>query len=100
MGSEMCIRDSIYTMGSKKYRGLRAISFSFIASGILQLILILGVEIIKTMKQLVIYPKYLCEAVLDYVNLCELHVFVSTCASFGVAIVLIALAWKLKRDHK
>ena len=90
----------IYTMGSKKYRGLRAISFSFIASGILQLILILGVEIIKTMKQLVIYPKYLCEAVLDYVNLCELHVFVSTCASFGVAIVLIALAWKLKRDHK
>ena len=90
----------IYTMGSKKYRGLRAISFSFIASGILQLILILGVQIIKTMKQLVIYPKYLCEAVLDYVNLCELHVLISACASFGVAIVLIALAWKLKRDHK
>lgn len=90
----------IYTMGSKKYRGLRAISFSFIASGILQLVLIFGVQIIKTMKQLVIYPKYLCEAVLDYINVCELHVLVSAFASFGVAIALIALAWKLKRDHK
>ncbi len=90
----------VYTMGSKKYRGLRAISFSFIASGILQLILVFGVQIIKAMKQLVIYPKYLCEAVLDYVNLCEFHVLISACASFGVAFALIALAWKLKRDHK
>lgn len=91
---------SILSIGKKLYRKIRTISFSFIATGIVDFILVLGVEIVKKTKELYIFPTYLCDAAMRYVEDSK-NVFVGAgMAAFVVAIILVTIAWKLKRDDK
>lgn len=91
---------SILSIGKKLYRKIRTISFSFIATGIVNFILVLGVEIVKKTKELYIFPTYLCDAAMRYVEDSK-NVFVGAgMAAFVVAIILVTIAWKLKRDDK
>lgn len=91
---------SILSIGKKLYRKIRTISFSFIATGIVDFILVLGVEIVKKTKELYIFPTYLCDAAMRYVEDSK-NVFVGAgMAAFVVAIILVTIAWKMKRDDK
>lgn len=91
---------SILSIGKKLYRKIRTISFSFIATGIVNFILVLGVEIVKKTKELYIFPTYLCDAAMRYVEDSK-NVFVGAgMAAFVVAIILVTIAWKMKRDDK
>lgn len=91
---------AILSIGKKKYRSVRAICYSFIAGGMLDFIMVLGVEIVKKTKELYIFPTYLCEAAMRYVEDSK-NVFVGAgMAAFVVAIILMTLIWKLKRDDK
>lgn len=91
---------SILSIGKKKYRSVRAISYSFITTGIVDLIFVIGVEIVKKTKELYIFPTYLCESAMRYVEDSK-NVFVgASMAAFVVAIILVTVAWRLKRDDK
>lgn len=89
-----------FSIGSKKYRGLRAIAYSFNASAILQLGFVLAMQVIKQVKTLVIYPTYLCESVMRFVNSSILCVAFSACLSIGISLIIAAAVWKLKRNEK
>lgn len=88
------------SIGSKKYRSLRAVSYSFIAGGILNFVMVLGVEIVKLTKSLVIYPTYLCDAAMSFVQKSEATVALAGLACWALATVVIAIGWRLKRDEK
>lgn len=87
-------------IGKKKYRSLRAVSYSFISAGILDFIMVLGVEIVKLTKSLVIYPTYLRDAMMRFVEKSEGVVALAGLFSIALAIMIIAVGWRLKRDEK
>lgn len=89
-----------FSIGNKKYRGLRAIAYSFNASAILNFGFVLAMQIIKQVKTLVIYPTYLCDSVMNFVNSSILSVAVSACLSLGISLIIAASVWKLKRNEK
>jgi hypothetical protein len=89
-----------FSIGKKNYRGLRAIAYSFNASAILQFGFVLASLIIKQVKTLVIYPTYLCDSIMSFVNSSILCVTVSACISIGAMLVIATVVWKLKRSEK
>lgn len=91
---------ALISMGEKKYRGLRAISYSFIAGSMFQFIMVLSLEILKKVKTLVIYPTYLCNSVMDFVNKCEMTVCISAAFSFLLAVIAMTFVWRMKRNEK
>ncbi len=96
-----CVGASIlFFTGSKRYRSVRSIAYSFLSSFLMNMVLVFGLELIKTKKTLVIYPTYLCSAVMNYVNLCEMSVAIAGAVMFFVSILIIAVEWKMKRDDK
>lgn len=90
----------VFSVSDKRYRALRSISHSFIAASLLQLLFVSGVQIIKQVKSLVIYPLYLSESVMKFINSCVLSVGISAFVSFVISMVLITVVWKLKRNEK
>lgn len=89
-----------FSIGRKKYRSLRAVSYSFISAGILDFVLILGVEIVKLTKSLVIYPTYFRDAILVFVEKSENTFAIAGLVLFVLAIITITIGWRLKRDDK
>lgn len=91
---------STLLVSNKKYRGIRAISYSVIATALLDSVLILAAEIVKKTKSLVFYPSYLCSATMDYINDSIFKTGLSVLMLVAIALVLITFAWKMKRDEK
>lgn len=91
---------TIISIGNKKYRSVRAVAYALIASGELQLLSVLGVELIKRYKTLVIYPSYLCDSIMNFVNNGILTVFASAMLSLFASLILTVAVWKLKRNQK
>lgn len=89
-----------FSIGRKKYRSLRAVSYSFISAGILNFILVLGVEIVKLTKSLVIYPTYFRDAILVFVEKSENSFAIAGLITFVLAIITITIGWRLKRDDR
>lgn len=89
-----------FSIGNKKYRGLRAVAYSFNASAILQFGFVIAMQIIKQIKTLVIYPTYLCDSVMSFVNSSILYVAVSAFISIGISLIIAVTVWKLKRNEK
>lgn len=90
----------IISIGNKKYRSIRAIAYAVTASGELQLLSVLAVNVIKKYKTLVIYPSYLCDSVMRFVNNGVTAVCVSSMLSLLAALALTVAVWKLKRNQK
>ncbi len=90
----------IISIGNKRYRALRSVIHSVNAAAILNLILILGVQIVKHFKTLVLYPTYVADAFMRYVNRCEGVVGFSSLVLFTVAFMLMIVVWKLNRETK
>lgn len=87
-------------ISNKKYRGLRAISYSFISASMLNLVAVIGAEIVKRTKTLYFFPTYLCDAAMDFVNSSIFAVFCNALVLISVAFVIITVGWRLKRDDK
>ena len=90
----------IISVGEKRYRSVRYIVHSLNAAALINLSLILGVQIVKHFKSLVLYPTYVADAFLAYVDRCENAVGVSVIALFFAAFILTGIVWKLSRDSK
>ena len=90
----------IISIGERRYRALRSVIHGVNAAGLINLALIIGLEIVKHTKTLVLYPAYVASAFMNYVNRCEAVVGVSAAVLFATALVLMATVWKLNRDSK
>lgn len=90
----------IISIGEKRYRSLRSVVHAVNAAGLINLSLIAGVQTVKHFKSLVLYPTYIADAFMRYVNRCENTVGISSLALFFVALILMTVVWKLSRDSK
>lgn len=86
--------------GKKRYRSVRAISISFMSSGFFELCLCLIVIIISHIKRVDIFPLYLREAFMNYVNTSLEAVAASAVILLLLSLVFSALSWKLKHNKK
>lgn len=89
----------IVSIGSKIHRALREIAFSLYAASLLNILLVGGVEIVKLFKTLVLYPLYLGEAVMNYVNGCLVSVGWSSFALFLCGAVLTSVVWIINKNE-
>ncbi|MGN1328135.1 MAG: hypothetical protein ACI4V4_00375 [Eubacterium sp.] len=90
----------IYFVGAKRYRSVRAIGISFMSAGFFELFLSLIVIIISRVKSVDIFPLYLRQAFMSYVN-----GSISAVAFFGgilllISLIFITIVWKMKHDEK
>ncbi len=90
----------IISIGEKRYRSLRYIVYSMFAGAMINLTLIGGVEIVKTVKSLVLYPAYIADAFMSYVGRCEAVVLIAAISMFFAGFILTAAVWKMSRDSK
>ncbi|WP_296078975.1 hypothetical protein [uncultured Eubacterium sp.] len=91
---------SLFKQTSRKYRATRNIAYSLLASVVMNLIVLAAVAIIKATRQLVIYPTYLVDVFIRWLNdsMCALAI-----GSFVLAVLFAVFAcvtWKMKRDSK
>lgn len=90
----------IFFVGAKRYRSIRAIGISFMSAGFFDLILSLIVIIISKVKCVDIFPLYLRQAFMSYVNGSIGAVALSGGILLLVSLAFITLVWKMKRDEK
>ena len=90
----------IISIGPKRYRAIRSVIHAVNAAALIDLSLIAGVQIVKHFKSLVLYPQYVADAFLTYVNRCEDAVGISSLVLFSISLILMAVVWKLNRDSK
>lgn len=87
----------LITKHSKKYRSLRLVLFSVQASALFNFAMVLAVAFVRMIKDLVIYPTYLCDAVMGYVGTSMLVVALSGVVLVLISLILITVIWRLKR---
>ncbi len=90
----------LYYTGEKRYRATRYITYSFTAAALTDALLAAGVQIIKCFKSLVIYPYYLCDALMKHINNCVLSVALACVLLFFAALIFAAYTWRLKFNKK
>lgn len=88
----------LYFTGKKEYRSLRALGASFCAASITDLIVSLIAVIIFKIKSIDIYPAFIKNAVNNYVNTAIGAVAICAVLLFLIALLLLAISWKLKRE--
>lgn len=84
---------------SKRYRSLRLILFSVQATALFDFAMVLVVAFVRIIKDLVIYPTYLCSAIMSYVGASMLVVSLSGVVMLLVSLILITIIWRLKRGN-
>ena len=89
----------IVSIGKKLYRALRDIAISFYAAALLNIVLIFGVQAVKHFKTLLLYPRYLSDAIMEYVNNCIASVAVSSAVLFVIALAITTVVWTMKRNE-
>lgn len=91
---------AIFSGTSRKYRATRSLSYAFSSASVMNLIVAIAIYIVKTTKNLVIYPTYLVDVFIRWVD--DSLNSVLTCAGI-LAIIFVAFACftlKLKRDSQ
>lgn len=89
----------LFSIGKKRYKSLRAVTYALTAAGIVDFMLVGGVKIVALWKNLVIYPNYLCESVMRYINDCVLSVAVSGALLWIAAFFTATFVWRMKRNN-
>ena len=90
----------ILTGGGKKYRAVRSISYSVLGASLINFVVLIGIKIVEATKDLVIYPLYIADAFIKYVDMSCGAFFVGAVSSLAVFLTLVAVSWKLKRNEK
>ncbi len=88
------------SVADKHYRAFRSVVYSLFASALLCLFPAVFIGIVSLFKELLIYPSYLCDSVLNFINSCVSAFLVETGMLFFVGVLLSALVWKLKRNSE
>ena len=86
----------IYFLGERKYRSLRAITISFITAGLFDICLAIIVLIISSLKKIDIYPIYLYDELVRYVNTCAATVIVTGFVCIMLSFITAAITWRKK----
>lgn len=85
---------------TKPYQTLRMVAYSFEASALFNFVMVLAVAIVRITKDLVVYPSYLCSALMDFVGKSMLTVTISGLAQAMIALAIITAVWVLKRGNE
>lgn len=91
---------SIFNKDIKKYKKLRAITVPFLSASIIDMLLVGGIAVVKNLKDLVVYPLYLADALMLWVNKSMLGASYIAGILFLIFLGLVTCVWKLKRDEK
>ncbi|MCM1114308.1 MAG: hypothetical protein NC397_02295 [Clostridium sp.] len=89
----------LYFMSDKSMRhiSLRSISISFLTAGIFEICLGIIVKIISQARRFDVYPIYMFNQLMKYVNNAVAIVMVSGVAAIVISILFAAAAWKKKQ---
>ena len=83
-------------LGEQRYRSVRAISISFLTSGFYQIFLGLIVIIISRVKRFDIYPNYLFDQLMSYVDNCSQTLMLAGFVLIIISIFFASIAWMQK----
>lgn len=84
----------------KRYRSMRYVAYSFEASAIFNFAMVCAVGIVRGAKDLVLYPSYLCAALMSYVGSSMLAVAISGIVLILISFVIITAIWRIKRGNE
>lgn len=90
----------LYFLGERRHRSVRAIAISLLTSGLFMLCLSFIVFIISRVKTIDIYPLYLSEQLMNYVDSCIGTVTFSGIILLVLALAVSTLAWIKKINGK
>ncbi len=90
----------VFFIGKRRYRSARSISAAFLSAGFIDLFTSLIITIISNIKRVDIFPMYLRDAFMEYVHLCVGKIAVAGGYLIIVSVIILAIAWKLKRKDK
>lgn len=85
--------------GGKTYRVIRHLSYSALGASLVGFADATIICIVKATKNLVIYPTYVAQAFLNYVNMSVKSIMVSSLCLLTVFFLLITVVWKIKRNE-
>lgn len=89
----------LYFLGERKYRSLRAITISFMTAGLFDICLAVIVLVISRLKRFDIYPIYLYDEFIRYVNTCIGTVIVTGFLCIMLSFIVAAITW-LKKSKR
>lgn len=93
----LCVK--LYFLGKTRYRSLRRIVIACESAALFDFALVVGVSMVKASKRLVIYPSYLCDAVMNYVNKSVQTVTMSGVVLVAISLVLLGVIWYQKYNR-
>ncbi len=88
------------SIGEHKYRKLRDVSHAFMAAGIFHFIIVLAIGYVKLTKDLVLYPSYLSDALMSFLNVGQ---FIIGAVGGGLIVIFLIIAtniWGMKHSLK
>ena len=88
----------LFSIETKAYLRLRFLTYPAFASALLYFVLVGGGLLVRATKHLYIYPQYLADALLRYVDISILGVFVTGLVMFVIGMLLLAIVWRIKRN--
>lgn len=89
----------LFFIGKTRYRSIRAISISLISAGLYDILLALMIKIISVARSVDIFPIYLKNAFMDYVNNGIFSIAIAGCLLLVISILVSTVVWKLKRKE-
>ncbi len=89
-----------YSVGKSSFRILRDIAQAILAAGVFHFVVVGAVELVKATKDLVIYPSYLADSIMAFVNRCQIIVAVVGACLILLSLVLTAEVWSLKHNSR
>ena len=94
----ICAVILLFKRTSKNYRATRNIACSLLASTVMNLIVLVAVAVIKSTRQLVVYPTYLVDVFMRWIN-DSMYALAIGSGFLGILFVAFAcVTWKLKHD--
>lgn len=96
----VCIALMLSMGTSRKYRASRAVAYSILAAAIMNTILFDSVAIVKETKKLVIYPTYLVDVFMNWVDDSLAYLLASTGFLVVLFVAVTAITWMLKNNSK
>ena len=86
------------SFAEKKYRALRAVCYSVLGASALDILLVIFVGIVAIFKDLLLYPSYLCDSIMRYINFSVLTFFAEGLLLFLIGVMIGAFVWHIKRN--
>lgn len=87
---------TLFFIGTKRYRSVRAIGISFYTAGLFEILIFAVACIVFEIKHIDIFPAYLREHVMNYIYHCISSVAVSGCFLLFIGLIISVIVWKIR----